>query len=474
MAPKVTFSCTFCNKSYNIKGSLANHMRQKHKIQQVARAKESLNMAKVRKELSKEMEVLQKVAENLDIEEQLNTEDGILVAAAREIEPASPKATGFQQVSDEFEPEEVVTEGRKRVEPPAKWMAKTWSGLGDLLDYVAAQPGLKDMNVEMNASCGDCDGKEKQIGTLEDRIGKVVNERLKMQSTLKDVRKESEEKDAELQRTKSVIAEQKREILKLKEEIQNLKRSKDSGVVGDVIIESEVFKCDQCDFRSARNVTLKAHKDVVHVGVLLSCGKCRKKYRSAEEMNVHYENAHKVRFWECDKCDFTTRCVSEGKKHVQEHRKGKVEEKAECTKCDYQAVNEDDLKAHIIRSHPGVLQSKRPCRFWKEGRCNKGENCRFSHRGPQNTGPTSAHSNPNACRNGPGCRFLARGSCHFFHSEKDRQGLQERANEGGRQESRKCWYPTNCRRQSCSFVHDNVSDFGGQRKARGPNVRSSK
>ena len=55
MAPKVMFSCTFCNKSYNIKGSLANHMRQKHKIQQSARAKESLNMAKVRKELSKEI-----------------------------------------------------------------------------------------------------------------------------------------------------------------------------------------------------------------------------------------------------------------------------------------------------------------------------------------------------------------------------------------------------------------------------------
>ena len=76
------FSCTFCNKSYNIKGSLANHMRQKHKIQQSARALENLNMAKVRKELSKEMEVLQKVAENLDMEEQLDVNEEIMVAAA--------------------------------------------------------------------------------------------------------------------------------------------------------------------------------------------------------------------------------------------------------------------------------------------------------------------------------------------------------------------------------------------------------
>jgi hypothetical protein len=243
-------------------------------------------------------------------------------------------------------------------------------------------------------------------------------------------------------------------------------------VIGDVIVESELFKCGHCDFTTTRKISLKAHTEIVHVGVLRTCGKCGKKCRSVEEMNEHYEKEHKVKFWECDECDFTTRCISEGEKHVLTHRKRNVEKKAECTKCDYQAVNDDDLKAHIIRSHPGVLQSKRPCRFWKEGRCNKGENCRFSHRGPQTTGSTSAPLSRSACRNGAGCRFLVRGACHFSHSE-DRQGRQDPVNVGGKQESRRCWYPTNCRRQVCMFVHDNVSDFGVQRKATVPNVWNS-
>ena len=59
--------------------------------------------------------------------------------------------------------------------------------------------------METSASCGDCDSKEKQIGMLEDRIGKVLNERLKVQSIVKDVKKEGQ-----------VKGDQKREILKLK------------------------------------------------------------------------------------------------------------------------------------------------------------------------------------------------------------------------------------------------------------------
>ena len=44
----------------------------------------------------------------------------------------------------------------------------------------------------------------------------MLNERLKMQSIVKDVKKEGEVKDAELERAKCVIAEQKREILNRK------------------------------------------------------------------------------------------------------------------------------------------------------------------------------------------------------------------------------------------------------------------
>ena len=164
---------------------------------------------------------------------------------------------------------------------------------------------------------------------------------------------------------------------------------------------------------------------------------------------------------------------------MKTHNEVRFDERADCNKCEFAAINADELNSHIIRSHPGVLQSKRPCRFWKEGKCTKGEDCRFSHRGPQSAGPTSAplgrSSAPSKCRNGAGCRFWARGSCNFSHTgEEQSQGKPDHQHrvhpQGVQQESRKCWYPTNCRRQRCSFVHNTSADFGKQRKAAVPNV----
>ena len=108
---------------------------------------------------------------------------------------------------------------------------------------------------------------------------------------------------------------------------------------------------------------------------------------------------------------------------MKTHNEVRFDEKADCNKCEFAAINADELNAHIIRSHPGVLQSKRPCRFWKEDKCTKGEDCRFSHwGGHQSSGPTSAPwgRSPSKCRNGAGCRFLVMSSCTFSHSEEER------------------------------------------------------
>ena len=460
MAPKVTFSCTFCNKSYNIKGSLANHMRQKHKIQQSARAMESLNMAKVRKELSKEMEVLQKVAENLDMEEQLDVDEEIMVAAAEELGPAS--LTELREASDEVVPEVVAEEPKRKVVPPPQWMAKTWSGLGNLLEYATNEmPGVNG-KVNESESCGECESKDGLISTLESRIGKVVDERLKMQGMLNDLKREAKEKDTELEERKETIAQQKREILRLKEELKKRENL-------EVVVQSEVFKCDLCDFKSTRKVTIKAHKDVAHVGLLHKCDFCGKVCRGEEALKEHLDVVHKHPTFECTNCDFQTRCRKEGERHVMTHNEKIVEEKMPCNKCNYEAINEDDLRAHVIRTHPGVLQSKRPCRYWKEKRCNKGESCRFSHRGPQGSGPASAPAGAPRCRNGADCRFLARGNCHFSHPrEGNSNGKQD---QGRQEESRKCWYQEDCRRQQCSFVHEKAGNFGNRKTTAVPNVR---
>ena len=182
-------------------------------------------------------------------------------------------------------------------------MAKTWSGLGNLLEYATNElPGQVE-KADNIGSCGECKNKDDLISTLESRIGKVVDERLKIQGKLNDMKKEAKEKDTELEEKKELIAKQKREILKLKEELR--KRGEEKL---EVVVQSEVFKCDLCDFKSTRKVAIKAHKEVAHVGVIHKCNFCGKVSRSKEAMNEHMNVAHKHPTFECSHCDFETRC----------------------------------------------------------------------------------------------------------------------------------------------------------------------
>jgi hypothetical protein len=491
MAPKVQYDCLFCDATYSIKNSFTNHVNKKHKKEQVLRSEEAKNQAKILRALSTETEVLKEVAEKIDIAEQLDEEEDIMKEAAKVLEAEIsvmddrlPAALPLlQQVSDELEPEVNTSLPKKKVEPPTKWMAKTWSGLGNLLDTIELPPSPKK-RVAIKDSCGKCEEKDEQVATMEKRIALIVEDKLKIQSRLMDtkvlMKREAQEKDEELERRKQVIALQKREIIKLKEELQSLKGGKKKRTEDtiEVVIEQEVFKCDKCDFTTTRKVTLKAHKEVKHMGLVRNCDLCGLKCKSIEDLMKHRGVVHKLKTYKCDGCDFTTWSMKEAEKHKMSHNDEIVEESLNCTKCVFAAISADDLNSHIRRSHPGVLQSKRPCRFWKEGKCTKGEDCRFSHRGPQSPVPTSAplgrSYGPSRCRNGVGCRFLARGICNSSHPGEERsRGKPDHEHrqhpQEVQQERRKCWFQNDCKRRQCSFIHDTSADFGSRRKAV-PNV----
>ena len=68
-------------------------------------------------------------------------------------------------------------------------------------------------------------------------------------------------------------------------------------------MQSEVFKCDLCDFKSTRKVTIKAHKDVAHVGLLHKCDFCGKFYVSNEDLIRHGRKSHLAEMTKCPLCD---------------------------------------------------------------------------------------------------------------------------------------------------------------------------
>ena len=79
MAPKVQYDCLFCDATYSIKNSFTNHVNKKHN-------EEAKSQAKILLALSKETELLQEVAEKIDIAEQLGEEEDVLEEAARVLE----------------------------------------------------------------------------------------------------------------------------------------------------------------------------------------------------------------------------------------------------------------------------------------------------------------------------------------------------------------------------------------------------
>ena len=101
------------------------------------------------------------------------------------------------------------------------------------------------------------------------------------------------------------------------------------------------------------------------------------------------------------------------------------------------------MKKHYDNEHKfEQVSSREVCYHWRRGNCTK-TNCRYAHVGYQ-TNKESLSTNKSttrvpACKNGPSCDWLKKGSCSYFHTKVgvQRPWVSKRQDQGaGQVESR--------------------------------------
>ena len=107
--------------------------------------------------------------------------------------------------------------------------------------------------------------------------------------------------------------------------------------------------CDQCDFTTVKEYTLKAHKRV-HTGETFKCDKCPKEFTTSRNLNLHTLTHTGERKFQCDDCGKAFKRVDTLKLHKRVHT---GERPYKCDECSKTFSRREQLVVHKGK-HRGV------------------------------------------------------------------------------------------------------------------------
>jgi hypothetical protein len=374
----------------------------------------------------------------------------------------------------------------------------------------------KKMEIEIKVA-------KKTISDLRQIFKKKENELTECQLKLKKLEEENITKgeqlkgnDAEITEANEmvnlVIEESNAQIISLEEEVKGLrwyitfkiKKQRDQNPPTkpksiDLTKEEVRYKCDECPSTFKKVNLLKGHMIFFHrphckvCGIKFNsekalashvlsihenkehtivCDICGQEETSEIEMTKHYNNTHvrdsrKEAFlkFKCGKCQF----VSNSKITVDNHKLSKhtkviKEIMLDCEDCDFKTNRKETMDSHMDSEHDQDMKVVMPpCRFNEQGRCTKGNKCKFSHEGRPKVKTHIKKDHVPRCNRGEGCTFKNRGRCYFFHSDvgvqqKHEDASPHRVQTQPEEEKSKstlyCKYQEACKKKDiCMFKH---------------------
>ena len=94
-----------------------------------------------------------------------------------------------------------------------------------------------------------------------------------------------------------------------------------------------------------------SHKDIVHEDVKYACDQCDYQTTQQSSLKIHIQSKHKGYRYACDRCDYRAKKQSHLTTHTQSKHEGV---KYACNQCDHQYTDQSSLSRHIKSKHDGV------------------------------------------------------------------------------------------------------------------------
>ena len=194
----------------------------------------------------------------------------------------------------------------------------------------------------------------------------------------------------------------------------------------------------------------KILKDIWKQNIQKPCMYCDKICDSEQELIKHHGECIDLGIAnrKCSKC--TQLFTRQGIKRHQTKCLG-LQKDYDCPECGQFFTSTKDVRTHHQEEHQMErVKSREICYHWRRGRCDRGDACRFSHAGRQESNGSEITRKNNtvpACKNGSSCEWLRNGKCSYFHTKvgvqkpwnnnrRDQGASLPRHEEGRRQGSR--------------------------------------
>ena len=145
------------------------------------------------------------------------------------------------------------------------------------------------------------------------------------------------------------------------------------------IIDSKPFQCSECDKAFSHKESLKRHK-VLHGDDMFQCDQCEFQTIWNISLKSHTMTMHSDKQYKCDKdnCDYIGRLKSDLKRHMGAMHEGIT---YDCTQCPKTYKEKRKLKEHVQFVHQGVIQKCDQCDYQSGRKLNLYRHVQIKHRG---------------------------------------------------------------------------------------------